>query len=196
MIALLTGIIQEKSAGRLVLDVGGVGYEVWISFSSYCELDEEGSRVTLEIYTHVKEDQLKLYGFTTKQEKELFVLLIQISGIGPKLGVTILSGLLADDLALAVRDSDLARLTGIPGVGKRTGERILLELSGKLDKVLPDAAGSDKTTSGNPLRGDVVSALVNLGYTRNAAERTMKQLDSEGSSFQDLLRSALKELSG
>ena len=196
MIACLTGIIQQKSAGRLVLDVGGVGYEVLISFSTYYELDEEGSQVTLEIYTHVKEDQLKLYGFKTTKEKELFALLIQISGIGPKLAVTILSGLPVDDLAEAVRTSDLARLNGIPGVGKKTAERIVLELSGKIDKVLPRVLDTGPRSEMGTVPGDVVSALVNLGYPRKAAERTMKRLDTDPAvSFQDLLKTALKELS-
>ncbi len=198
MLARLTGTLDEKSAGQLIVDVGGVGYEVFIPYSTYYELGELGEEVTLRIYTHVKENDLSLYGFLTQREKDLFNLLIQISGIGPKLGVIILSGLPADELAEAVLAGDLVRLTSIPGVGKKTAERIVLELKEKLDKLIPDRSSRE---SGRPLaglNGDVVSALVNLGYQRKAAEKAVREVGREEGDlrFEGLLRRVLSLLSG
>ncbi len=198
MLARLRGTLTEKSAGQIIIDVNGVGYEVFIPFSTYYELAEPGDRVTLHIYTHVKENDLSLYGFSTQREKDLFNLLIQISGIGPKLGVTILSGLPAEELAEAVVAGDLVRLHSIPGVGKKTAERIILELKEKLDRFLPERSSQDAARSGSGMGGDVVSALVNLGYQKAAAEKAVSAINREGTNcgFQALLRGALSHLSG
>lgn len=198
MLARLRGKLTEKSAGQIIIDVNGVGYEVFIPFSTYYELAELGDRVTLQIYTHVKENDLSLYGFLTQREKDLFNLLIQISGIGPKLGVTILSGLPAEKLAEAVVAGDLVRLNSIPGVGKKTAERIILELKEKLDRFLPETSSQDAARSGSGMGGDVISALVNLGYQKAAAEKAVRAISQEGTDygFQALLRGALSHLSG
>ena len=198
MLARLTGTLDEKSAGQLIVDVGGVGYEVFIPYSTYYELGEVGEEVTIRIYTHVKENDLSLYGFLTQREKDLFNLLIQISGIGPKLGVIILSGLPADELAEAVLAGDLVRLTSIPGVGKKTAERIVLELKEKLDKLIPDRSPQEAGRLPAGVSGDVVSALVNLGYRRTAAEKAVREVSRERRDldFEGLLRCVLSLLSG
>lgn len=194
MIAFLKGVLIEKSANRIVLDVGGVGYEVQIPVSTYYELGDPGESASLRIYTHVREDALALFGFLDSREKLLFTQLIQISGIGPKLGVTILSGLPPDEFVEAIRDGDLARLNGIPGVGKKTAERLILEMRDKLldwggerlGEALPDSAGK--------VKADVISALVNLGYSRKEAEKRMGHAQKEVGSdrFELLLKTALK----
>jgi Holliday junction DNA helicase RuvA len=195
MIAHLCGVLREKSADRLVVDVQGVGYLVFIPFSTYYEMGEEGSDVSLKIHTHVTENSLSLYGFRTDRERQLFLKLIQISGIGPRLAVTILSGLPVNDLMEAVAHSDVARLSTIPGVGKKTAERIALELK---DKIAPLLSGEATRAGIGPLGGiepDVVSALVNLGYPKNKAETAVGSLrDQEIDRFDLLLRRALKEL--
>ncbi len=198
MLARLTGTLNEKSAGQLIVDVGGVGYEVFIPYSTYYELGEVGEEITLRIYMHVKENELSLYGFLTQREKNLFHLLIQISGIGPKLGVIILSGLPADELAEAVLAGDLVRLTSIPGVGKKTAERIVLELKEKIDKLIPDRSSQDAGRLLAGVNGDVVSALVNLGYQRAAAEKAVREATRERRDlgFESLLRRVLSLLSG
>ncbi len=198
MLARLTGTLNEKSAGQLIVDVGGVGYEVFIPCSTYYELGEVGEKVTLRIYTHVKENDLSLYGFLTQREKDLFNLLIQISGIGPKLGVIVLSGLPADELAEAVLAGDLVRLTSIPGVGKKTAERMVLELKEKLDKLIPDRSPKEPGKLPGGVNVDVVSALINLGYQRAAAEKAVREVGRERSDlgFESVLRGALSHLSG
>ena len=198
MFARLTGTLNEKSAGQLIVDVGGVGYEVFIPFSTYYELGEVGEKVTLRIYTHVRENDLCLYGFLTQREKDLFGLLIQISGIGPKLGVIVLSGLPADELVEAVLAGDLVRLTSIPGVGKKTAERMVLELKEKLDKLIPDLSPEESGKLPRGVSGDVVSALVNLGYQRTSAEKAVRGVSRERSDagFESVLRGALNHLSG
>jgi Holliday junction DNA helicase RuvA len=195
MIARLQGTIMMKAADRLVVDVAGVGYEVWVPLSTYYDLGEEGSQVTLHIYTYVKEDVLSLFGFLTPEEKSLFTLLIQISGIGPKLAVTILSGLPVSEVGLAVMEGNVVRLTGIPGVGKKTAERIILEMREKIGQHFP---GLEKAASSVPgsVQGDVVSALVNLGYARSVAEKAVSGAVAAGGSdrFEVLLRASLKRL--
>jgi holliday junction DNA helicase RuvA len=194
MIAHLTGLLLSKSADRVVLDVNGVGYEVAIPFSTYYDLKAPGERVSLHVHTHVKEDALSLYGFLTLPEKRLFTQLIQVSSIGPKLAVTILSGLPVEELRAAVVRADVPRLSGIPGIGKKTAERIILELKDKISK--DAAAASEEMRSGVPgaLQSDVVSALVNLGYARNVAEKAMSQALKEGDHqrFEDLLKKSLR----
>ena len=198
MIAQIKGSLIEKSADRLVVSVQGVGYEIFIPFSTYYELGEVGETVSLHIYTHVKEDALSLYGFLTVREKQLFTRLIQISGIGPKLGVAILSGLPAEELIQAVAEGDLVKLNAIPGVGKKSAERIILEMKDKVLPLLPEvgqAAGPHRSGS---TQSDVVSALVNLGYLRHRAEKAVSRAlqDGETGRFQDLLKKSLKEISG
>ncbi len=197
MIAQLTGTLLEKEADRVVVDIHGVGYEVSIPFSTYYELGEAGETVTLQIHTHVKEDALSLYGFSAVKEKRLFKRLIQVSGIGPKLGITILSGLPADELIQAVMGADVVRLNGIPGVGKKTAERIVLEMR---DKVVGLASAEDEAVVGGAsgsLQRDVVSALVNLGYSKPVAEKAVTQVLNEDPTdqFETLLRKTLRRTS-
>lgn len=198
MIAQLKGILAHKSADRLIVDVQGVGYEVAIPFSTYYELGAEGQEVVLKTYTHVREDTLSLFGFRTSKEKRVFLLLIQISGIGPRLAITILSGLPIDELLAAVTARDVHRLSSIPGVGKKTAERIALELADKAKDLLPTEEAEHRAVPIDALGQDVLSALVNLGYQRNKAEAAWaraKRSEGDGG-FETLLKRALKELSG
>jgi Holliday junction DNA helicase RuvA len=172
MIAHLSGTLLSKQATSVILDVGGVGYEITIPVSTFYDLDEEGSIVKLRIYTHVREDALQLYGFKTARERELFMRLISVSGIGPKLGITLLSGMSADEMIASIRTNNLARLTLIPGVGRKTAERLVMELRDKVASLssaqLEEELGA-KTPEGAALptedstRSDVLSALLNLG---------------------------------
>ena len=198
MIAQLTGLLAQKAADRVIIDIQGVGYEVLIPFSTYYELGDSGETVSLHVYTHVREDTLTLYGFRTVEEKRLFMELIQVSGIGPKLGVTILSGLPVNDLIEAVSASDIGRLSGIPGVGKKTAERMALEMKDKIVKLFPEIEAADVLGGGGILHKDVVSALVNLGYPKNKAEVAVSKVAKEEDveRFDLLLKKALKELSG
>lgn len=186
---------MEKQADRAVVDVGGVGYEVWIPFSTYYDLGDVGHEVSLHIHTYVKEDALNLYGFLTRDEKSLFSMLIQISGIGPRLAVTILSGLPVRELARAVTDGDLVRLTGIPGIGRKTAERIVLEMREKIGKHFPAVEAPVAAPFGS-LQRDVVSALVNLGYPRNVAEKVVSETARQGGEerFDSLLKASLKRM--
>ena len=198
MIAHLKGRLLEKSADRLVVEVNNVGYEVLIPFSTYYELGEIGDSVSLRIYTHVKEDSLSLYGFLTNQEKKLFTQLIQVSGIGPKLSITILSGLPVNEFAQALVDNDVVKLHGIPGVGKKTAERLVLEMKDKVLDWLPEL--EDGLVSGGLgiARMDVVSALVNLGYPKNTAERAVAKAREDGDeqTFEELLKRSLGKMKG
>ncbi len=199
MIAQLEGILIEKATDRLLINVNGVGYEVLVPLSTYYDLGEVGGTVSLRIYTHVKEDALSLYGFLTGREKTLFTQLIQISGIGPKLGVAILSGLPVAEFVGAVIGGDVVRLNKIPGVGKKTAERLVLEMKDKLEGLFPELQeGFADGAFGGPssLKTDVVSALVNLGYAQNTAEQVVSQAFEEGNTdrFEVLLRSALKRM--
>ena len=200
MIASLRGTILEKHPNRIVIDVGGVGYEVFVPLSTFYGLGEVGSAITVRIHTHVREDALVLYGFATLLEQELFERLISVSGIGPKVALAVLSGIEPQELIRAIERGDLARLTAIPGVGKKTSERIVLELKDRLPrgKVAAMAAG-DAAPDAPALRDDVVSALVNLGYHRplaeNAAEAAIKTLAATpDAGFERMLKQALREL--
>ncbi len=196
MIARLRGVLAEKDAGWLIVDVGGVGYQVLVPLSTFYEIGEAGAEVKLRIYTHVKEDALSLYGFLSKLEKEVFERLIQISGIGPKLAITILSGVPADELTEAVESGDRMRLNAIPGIGKKTAERMILELRGRLPTGMAGGQVTATATVGS-MKSDVVSALVNLGYPRNVAERAVASIQKEtAAGFEPLLKGALKRLSG
>lgn len=201
MIAALTGKISEKQANTLVVDVGGVGYEVTIPLSTFYELGDLGSEVSLKIYTHVREDAISLFGFKTLREKELFLHLISVSGIGPKSAITALSGMSADEIIAAIRTNNLVRLNTIPGVGKKTAERMVIELRDKVAKlsgidatdVQSDGAEALPTDS---VFDDAVSALVNLGYQTAAAEKSLRQALKEGTepTVQKLLRRSLQIL--
>jgi Holliday junction DNA helicase RuvA len=179
-----------------VLETGGVGYEVQIPISTYTALPEQGSAASLRIHTHVREDTLALFGFATAEEKAVFERLIAVSGIGPKLAITVLSGLATPDLISAIREGDVQRLVRIPGVGKKTAERMVLELKDKLAAI--EAAGkpqvSTETGEGfSPLQRDVLSALQNLGCARAAAEDAVKRAKTRGAAedFESLFRAAL-----
>ncbi|MDQ3133962.1 MAG: Holliday junction branch migration protein RuvA [Acidobacteriota bacterium] len=204
MIAHLTGTLLFKQATSVILDVGGIGYEVTIPVSTFFDMEEPGAQVALRIYTHVREDTLQLFGFRTARERELFTLLISVTGIGPKSGIAMLSGMSADEIIAAIRTNNLARLTAIPGVGKKTAERLVIELRDKMaalsspaleEQLAARAAGG--APSDDVLREDAISALINLGYQRAAAEKVLTQAMQEGGdlSVELLLRRSLRSLS-
>ena len=195
MIAQLRGTLGDKRPNQVLVDVGGVGYLVHIPLSTFYALGDLHSNVTLLIHTQVREDAISLYGFLSAREKHLFELLISASGVGPVLALKILSGMSVDDLVPAVRSGDLARLTRIPGVGRKTAERMIVELRDKLAAVeIPEDARKPVTTTGTS--GDVVSALLNLGYDQHAAEQAVERAGKNGASetFETLLRGALQQL--
>ena len=193
MIALLSGVLVEKHPNQAIVDVAGVGYDVTIPISTYSKLPDTGATVRLRIHTHVREDALALYGFLAEDEKALFEKLISVSGIGPTLGVKVLSGLAAADLIAAIRKGEVDRLVRIPGVGKKTAERIVLELRDKL----PAPAGQEAEAPMPALSAidqDVLSALLNLGCARPAAEAAVRKAKAAGAGaeFEPLFRRALE----
>jgi holliday junction DNA helicase RuvA len=195
MIAHLHGRLLSKHPNEAIVEAGGVGYDVTISVPTFSDLPEVGGEVALHIHTHVREDALALYGFLRISEKQLFEKLISVSGIGPKLAITILSGMPADEMAGAIRGNDVAKLTRIPGIGKKTAERMVLELRDKLPK---EAFGEVAVLpSISPVEEDVLSALMNLGYQRPAAERALATVSKNGKSisFDVMFREALAALS-
>jgi holliday junction DNA helicase RuvA len=197
MIARLAGVLAEKSPGRIIVDVQGVGYDVQVPLSTFYVAGEPGERVVLRVHTHVREDVIALYGFATALEQELFERLISVSGIGPKLALAVLSGIEPPDLVRAIRAQDVARLTAIPGVGKKTAERIGLELKDRMPQSAQAAAEAAKPGSPeDQLRADLLSALLNLGYQRVPAERAIERVVQEQSttSFEAALRSVLQAL--
>ena len=197
MIGFLRGRIADKQPNRLIVDVQGVGYEVHVPLSTFYDAGEAGADITLRIYTHVREDALQLYGFLTELERQLFERLIGISGIGPKLAIAVLSGMDPRDLLLTVQRGDVARLTSSPGVGKKTSERIVLELKDRLAQ-LPGAVAVEavSTNGADRVRGDLLSALQNLGYHRPQAEKaidaTLQTMSDP--TFEQALKAALREL--
>jgi Holliday junction DNA helicase RuvA len=197
VIAQLRGAIVEKNPSRLIVEVAGVGYDVQVPLSTFYVLGEPGAAVTLRIHTHVREDVIALYGFATALEQSLFERLISISGIGPKLALAVLSGIEPVELIKAIRLQDVARLTAIPGIGKKTAERIGLELKDRLPASL-HPAGQDGGSGepGNQLRDDLLSALLNLGYQRAAAEKAIDRSlkTSADAGFEDALRDVLRGL--
>ena len=198
MIAFLRGRVLEKQPNKVIVDVQGVGYELNVPLSTYYDVGETGAEVSLRVHTHVREEALQLFGFLTMLEQQLFERLISTSGIGPKLAIAVLSGIEARELLSAVQRGDVARLTGVPGIGKKTAERIVLELKDRLGAIAA-AAGTDATTIDSPgerLRADLLSALQNLGYHRPAAEKSVEITLSATSdaTFEQALRSALREL--
>lgn len=201
MIAFLSGKLIEKSANAIIVDVGGVGYDVAIPLSTFYEIGEVGEAVELRIYTNVREDAIQLFGFKTQREKDLYLKLISVQGVGAKSGITMLSGMSADEIVAALRTENLAKLTSIPGVGRKTAERLVVELR---DKVSELSAGVSTEASMAAAAGvgaegvydDALSALVNLGYQRNAAEKALQQVRHDGveANVQKLLRAALQRL--
>lgn len=196
MIAHLRGQLFAKQPQRAIVEVGGVGYEVLISVPTYSALPREGAEVALHIHTHVREDMLALYGFLHQEEKRIFERLITVSGVGPRLAMTILSGLSGERLVAAIRGQDHASLTRIPGVGKKLAERLVVELKDKLD----DLASAPAPSEAGPLAADVLSALVNLGYQRPAAQKAIAAAIAKdkqsGESFDGLFRAALASIRG
>jgi Holliday junction DNA helicase RuvA len=195
MIAHLRGKLLAKHPNQAVVETAGVGYDVTISVPTFSDLPAVGGDVALHIHTHVREDVIALYGFLRPSEKLLFEKLITVSGIGPKLAITILSGMAADEMVGAIRGNDVARLTRIPGIGKKTAERMVLELRDKLPQPGPVAAPATPTLS--TTEEDVLSALLNLGYQRQAAEKALAVAAKNGKagSFDSLFRESLAGLS-
>ena len=195
MIAHLRGKLLVKHPNQAIVETGGVGYDVTISVPTFSDLPAIGTDVALHIHTHVREDLIALYGFMRSSEKVLFEKLITVSGIGPKLAITILSGMAADEMVGAIRGNDIARLTRIPGIGKKTAERMVLELRDKLPASAPQTTVTSPPVSAT--EEDVLSALVNLGYQRAAAEKALaaSMKDGKGESFDALFRAALAALS-
>ncbi len=196
MIGHLRGTILEKHPNEVLVEAAGVGYELQIPISTYTSLPDAGAAVSLRVYTHVREDTLALFGFATADEKLVFERLISVSGIGPKLAITVLSGLPTADLVAAIRNADLQRLVRIPGVGKKTAERIVLELKDKLAGVGAagtSVAAADLGGSFNAIEQDVLSALQNLGCSRAAAEEAVRKVKERGApeDFEPFFRSAL-----
>jgi len=194
MIALLTGEIAQRHTEAIVIDVAGVGYRVQIPLSTFYSLPDQG-KISLHIHTHVKEDAINLFGFLSVEEKNFFALLISVSGVGPKLAINILSHMPAGDLALALVEADISRLTSIPGIGKKSAERLVLELQ---DKAASFAVGrvvnasTDSRTVPAGLREDAISALVNLGYKENLANKAVKSIDFlPETALEEILKKAL-----
>lgn len=196
MIAMLTGNLAYRSPEQIIIDVSGVGYSLQVPLSTFYALPEKG-KVTLQVHTHVKEDALQLFGFTTTEEKELFSLLISVSGVGPKLAITILSHIPVEDLALALSQGDIPRLTGIPGIGKKSAERLILELQDKATAYAAGAAISptESVVGSEDMHQDALSALVNLGYKETLAKRALKNLNLQpGMPLEEILKAALQVL--
>ncbi|MDA8124521.1 MAG: Holliday junction branch migration protein RuvA [Deltaproteobacteria bacterium] len=199
MFARLSGILIEKSVTQCVVDVHGAGYRICVPLSTFYELPEMGQPVVIHVHTHVREDAIHLFGFHTPEEKEVFQMMISVSGIGPKLAVNILSGINAGELLRAITGEDLKRLTGIPGIGKKTAERMILELKEKAAKLgtATAAAGDMASPSGEQVKDDALSALVNLGYKGAAVKEVVERIVREAPSvpsLDQLLKQALRVL--
>jgi holliday junction DNA helicase RuvA len=198
VIAFLRGHVLDKQPHRLIVDVQGVGYEVHVPLSTFYDVGDVGAEVALRVYTHVREESLQLYGFLTVLEQQVFERLIGVSGIGPKLAVAVLSGIDSRDLVVAVERADVARLTAIPGIGKKTAERIVLELRDRLKQLdaAPAAGAAAAAAPVDRLRDDLVSALVNLGYHRPQAEKTVESAlkAHPDAAFEDALKRSLSGL--
>jgi holliday junction DNA helicase RuvA len=188
MIAHLRGKLIARHPNQAIVETAGVGYDITISVPTFSELPPAGGEVSLHVHTHVREDQIALYGFLRFEEKQLFEKLITVSGIGPKLAITILSGMPAEDMVNAIRGNDIARLTKIPGIGRKTAERMVLELRDKLPPVGTDQVHVVPSLSA--VQEDVLSALVNLGYQRAAAEKALTSIEQNGA-FDAMFRAAL-----
>jgi holliday junction DNA helicase RuvA len=204
MIAHLSGTLLSKQATSVIVDVSGVGYEVTIPLSTFYDLEDVNSTVQLRIYTHVREDTLQLFGFKTARERDLFLKIISVTGIGPKLGITLLSGMSADEMIASIRTNNLARLTLIPGIGRKTAERLIMELREKVAALssaeLEEELGAKPEAGAEPtedaVRADALSALLNLGYQRSSAEKAIDSALGEGGDLtvESILRRTLKKL--
>lgn len=193
MIARLVGRLAQKSPEALIVDVHGVGYRVLVSLTAFAALPAQGAEVELAIHTHLRENALELFGFVSADEKALFTALITVSGVGPRMALNILSGLPAADLRDALAAGNVARLVAIPGIGKRTAERLIVELQDRARKL----AVATPAGSGSPLDGEAVSALVNLGYRAAEAERAVRGVSAAGATdLAEVIRRALQKLSG
>ncbi len=196
MIALLSGNIVHKSVNQIIVDVNGVGYRLLIPLSSFYSLPEEGA-VRLHVHTHVREDAISLFGFLTLEEKEMFVLLLTISGVGPKLALNILSNIPVNDLKSALIQGNVKQLSSLPGIGKKTAERLVLELKEKIPQgtIETTAAGEAPVKKAGTQREDALSALVNLGYKENLSKKALDNLEiAPGASLEETLKAALKIL--
>lgn len=205
MIAHLSGTLLSKQATSAIVEVGGVGYDVSIPLSTFYELGEVGSPVQLRVYTHVREDVIQLFGFKTARERELFLQLISVNGVGPGLAIKLLSGMNADEMIASIRTNNLVRLVAIPGVGRKTAERLVVDLRDKIaalsspaieEEFAAKAAAAGATTSPDAMRNDAMSALSNLGYQKAAAEKAVKSAVDEGGelSVEVILRRSLRSL--
>jgi Holliday junction DNA helicase RuvA len=196
VIAQLSGKLAQKQPGEIVIDVGGVGYLVFIPLNVFYHLPDIGAPMELQIHTHVREDALQLFGFHDRGEKQVFLLLMGVSGIGPKLALNILSGIPAEDLARALRNGDQVRLVSIPGVGRKLAERMIVELKDKFATLAPvviDSAAMTETSSQK--MQDAVSALLNLGYKKPEIEKTVRDvLKNEALTLEDVLRETLRQM--
>jgi Holliday junction DNA helicase RuvA len=201
LIAHITGKLIQKQPNSVIVDVGGVGYELTVPLSTFYDLGEPGAEVSLRAYTYVREDALQLFGFRTEREKRLFLLMIGVSGIGPKLAVTALSGMSAEELIHAIRTENLAKLVGVPGIGKKTAERMLVELKDKVAQLAsPEMEEHLKAGAiisvGEAMRDDLISALINLGYQKGAAEKAVTAVMNENpdANFETALKQSLRKL--
>lgn len=205
MIAHLSGTLLSKQATSVIVDVGGVGYDVAIPLSTFYDLGEIGEPVQLRVYTHVREDALQLYGFKTARERELFLQLISVNGVGPALAIKLLSGMNADEMIASIRTNNLVRLVAIPGVGRKTAERLVVDLRDKIaalsspaleEEFAAKAAVEGAPTTTEAMRNDAMSALANLGYQRSAVEKAVKNAVDEGGelSVEVILRRSLRSL--
>lgn len=205
MIAHLSGTLLSKQATSVIVDVGGVGYDVAIPLSTFYDLGEIGEPVQLRVYTHVREDALQLYGFKTARERELFLQLISVNGVGPSLAIKLLSGMNADEMIASIRTNNLVRLVAIPGVGRKTAERLVVDLRDKIaalsspaleEEFAAKAAVEGAPTTTEAMRDDAMSALANLGYQRSAVEKAVKNAIDEGGelSVEVILRRSLRSL--
>ena len=205
MIAHLSGTLLSKQATSAIVDVGGVGYDVAIPLSTFYELGDPGAPVQLRIYTHVREDAIQLYGFKTVRERELFLQLISVSGVGPGLAIKLLSGMNADEMIASIRTNNLARLVSIPGVGRKTAERLVVDLRDRIaslsspaleEEFAAKAAATGVPATEDAMRNDAVSALANLGYQKAAAEKAVKTAIDEGGQLtvELILRRSLRSL--
>jgi Holliday junction DNA helicase RuvA len=193
VIGKISGILAQKEPGEVVIDVGGVGYQIMIPLNVFYRMPELGTGVSLHIHTHLREDALQLFGFLEPEEKRLFLLLNGVTGIGPKLAVNILSGIPTEELSRALRTGDHMRLVAIPGVGRKLAERMIVELKDKFPARMPEERGQG---DGSQLVADAVSALVNLGYRQGEAEKTVREVARAAESkLPDVLKEALRRLS-
>jgi len=196
MIASLTGMLTRKAPDYVIVDVSGVGYQVFVPLSTYYRMPDEGVATSLHIHTHLREDMLSLYGFAEQVEKDLFLILLGVSGIGPKLALTILSSLSVEEIAVAIQSSDDQKLNAIPGIGKKTAARLILELKDKVKHLVTGSVPDGRPQQSNVNGDDAVSALMNLGYKRNLAEDAVQIVlrSHPGLSVENLIREGLQAL--